>query len=274
MKFAFNVQNFAPFDDVHRVVELAKEAEAGGWDGFFLWDHIHWNGPPMLDPWVVLAAIATATERIRIGALVTPLARRRPWKLARETITLDHLSRGRLIVGVGLGFPAEEEFARLGEEADERLRAEKLDEGLDILTGLWSGAPFSYQGEHYQLDKVTFLPKPVQERIPVWVAGMWPSKRPFRRAARYDGVLPLMVQASGEPTLLTPEDLATVVAYVRQHRDSDTPFDVALGAIIPPDPAQARDIINAYAAAGATWLIDSPPNPDALSARLRAGVPG
>ena len=168
MKFSFNIQNFAPFDDVHRVVELAKEAEAGGWDGFFLWDHIHWDGPPMLDPWVTLAAIAMATERIRFGALVTPLARRRPWTLARETVTLDHLSRGRLIVGAGLGFPVDVEFERLGEETDDRVRAQKLDEGLDILTGLWSGEPFSYQGEHYQLDNVTFLPRPVQQpRIPI-----------------------------------------------------------------------------------------------------------
>ncbi len=275
MKFSFNIQNFAPFDDVHRVVELAKEAEAGGWDGFFLWDHIHWDGPPMLDPWVTLAAIATATSRIKIGTLVTPLARRRPWKLARETVTLDHLSGGRVILGVGLGFPPDVEFERLGEETDDRVRAQKLDEGLDILTGLWPGEPFSYHGKHYQLDNVTFLPKPVQQpRIPIWVAGMWPSKRPFRRAARYDGVVPLMVQASGEPTILTPEDLATVVGYVRQHRETDAPFDVALGAIIPPDRAQARDVIDAYAAAGATWLIDSPPNPDAVAERLRAGLPG
>ena len=279
MKFSFNIQNFAPFDDVHHMVELAKEAEAAGWDGFFLWDHIHWDGPPMLDPWVTLAAIAMATERIRIGALVTPLARRRPWKLARETVTLDHLSRGRLIVGAGLGFPVDVEFARLGEETDDRLRAGKLDEGLDVLTGLWSGQPFSYQGEHYQLDNVTFLPKPVQERIPVWVAGMWPAKRPFRRAARYDGVVPLKVQPSGEPALVTPEDLATIVDYVREHRDSTNPpggapFDVALGVYLPPDRAQARDIIDAYAAAGATWLIDSPPNPDAVSERIRAGLPG
>ena len=177
-------------------------------------------------------------------------------------------------MGAGLGFPVDVEFAQLGEDTDDRVRAQKLDEGLDILTGLWSGEPFSYQGEHYQLDNVTFLPKPVQQpRIPIWVAGMWPSKRPFRRAARYAGVVPLKVQPTGEPVLVTPEDLATILDYVRQNRDTDAPFDVALGVYLPPDRAQARDIIDAYAAAGATWLIDSPPNPDALSERLRAGVP-
>lgn len=273
MKFAVNVQNFGEFADVRRLVGLAKEAEDNGWDGFFLWDHINW-GPPMIDPWIALAAIATATDRIKIGTIVTPLARRRPWKVARETITLDQLSGGRLILGVGLGYPPEVEFTKLGEDADDRVRAQKLDESLDILTGLWSGEPFSYEGEHYQLDNVTFLPKPVQQpRIPIWVAGMWPTRRPFRRAARYDGVVPMKVERSGKPTLITPEEVADVVAYVRKHRESDAPFDVTLGTPISTDPVQARDVVDAFAAAGATWLLEGPPTPELLSARLRAGVP-
>ena len=274
MRFAVNVQNFAPFADPRRLAELAKEAEDNGWDGFFLWDHIHWHGPPMVDPWVALAAIAVATERIKIGTIVTPLPRRRPWKVARETVTLDHLSGGRVILGVGLGYPPDVEYERLGEDADDRVRAQKLDEGLDVLNGLWSGEPFSYQGKHFQLEDVTFLPKPVQQpRIPTWVAGMWPNKRPFRRAARYDGVVPMKVDPSGVPTLISPAEVAEVVAYVRRHRDTDATFDVALGVAIPTDPAQARDVVDSFAAAGATWLLDGPPTPDALSARLRAGVP-
>ena len=274
VKFAVNVQNFAPFADPRRLAELAKEAEDSGWDGFFLWDHIHWDGPPMVDPWVALAAIACATERIKIGTIVTPLPRRRPWKVARETVTLDHLSGGRFILGVGLGYPANVEYEPFGEDPGDRTRAEKLDEGLDVLTGLWSGEPFSYQGKHYQLDDVTFLPKPNQQpRIPIWVAGMWPNRRPFRRAARYDGVVPLKLTPSGEPTLITPAEVAEVVAYVRRHRDTSAPFDLALGAPIPTDPAQARDVVAAFEEAGATWLLDGPPTPDALSARLRAGVP-
>ena len=275
MNYSVSIHNFGDFADVRRLVELAKEAEDCGWDGFFLWDHIHWNGPPMLDPWVALAAIASATSRIRIGTMVTPLARRRPWKLARETVTLDHLSGGRLILGVGLGLPPEEEFARLGEDADARVRGQKLDEGLEVLTGLWSGEPFSYQGKHYQLDNVRFLPRPVQQpRIPIWVAGLWPNRRPFRRAARLDGAVPVKVGPSADmPGLLTPEELAEPLAYIRKHRESDVPFDVNASAAIPTDPAQARDVVDAFAAAGATWLQEWQPNPDALSARLRAGVP-
>jgi alkanesulfonate monooxygenase SsuD/methylene tetrahydromethanopterin reductase-like flavin-dependent oxidoreductase (luciferase family) len=275
MRFAVNVHNFGDFADIRRLAELAKEAEDNGWDGFFLWDHIHWTQQPMVDPWVALAAIALATDRIRIGTMITPVARRRPWKLARETVSIDRLSGGRLILGVGLGSPPEEEFTRLGEDADARARAGKLDEGLDVLTGLWSGEPFSYQGEHYQLDNVTFLPRPVQEpRIPIWVAGLWPNRRPFRRAARFDGVVPVKASATpGIPKILSADELPEPLDYVRRHRASDTPFDVSASAVIPTDPAQARDVVDRFAAAGATWLTEWQPNPDALSARLRAGVP-
>ena len=274
VRFAVNVQNFGEFVDIRRLAGLAKEAEDNGWDGFFLWDHIHFMQQPMIDPWVALAAIAMATSRIRIGTMITPLPRRRPWKLARETVSIDQLSGGRLILGVGLGYPPDEEFARLGEDADDGIRAEKLDEGLDVLTGLWSGEPFSYQGEHYQLDNATFLPRPVQQpRIPIWVAGIWPAKRPFRRAARYDGAVPLMIGPAGEPGLLSPDELADVAAYVRRHRESDEALDVCLGAAIPTDRGQARDVVDRFAAAGATWLTEWQPNPEALSKRLRAGVP-
>ncbi len=154
MKHGISIPNFGTFADIYRLTELAREAEDNGWDGFFLWDHLNEPQPgsrtppvPMLDPWVALAAIAAATKRIRIGTMVTPVARRRPWKLARETVSIDHLSGGRLILGVGLGGMPEEEHARFGEDADDRVRARRLDEGLDILAGLWSGEPFSYQGE-------------------------------------------------------------------------------------------------------------------------------
>ena len=275
MKYAISVHNFGDFADVRLLARLAKEAEDNGWDGFFLWDHIHWHGPPMLDPWIALAAIAVATERIKIGTMVTPLARRRPWKLARETVTLDQLSGGRVILGVGLGAPGPEEFTRLGEDADDRVRAQKLDEGLDVLTGLWSGERFSYQGEHYQLDNVTFLPRPVQQpRIPIWVAGLWPNKGPFRRAARFDGAVPVKRGPSADmPGLLTPEELPEPLAYINEHRESGAPFDVNVSVAIPTDPAEAKDVVDSFAAAGATWLQVWQPNPEALSARLRAGVP-
>ncbi len=274
MRFAVNVHNFGDFAAVRRLAELAKEAEDNGWDGFFLWDHIHFGGPPMLDPWIALAAIASATERIKIGTMVTPVARRRPWKLARETVTLDHLSGGRLILGVGLGAPRAEEFTRLGEDADDRIRARKLDEGLDILTGLWSGDPFSYEGKHYKLDNVRFLPRPVHERIPIWVAGVWPAKAPFRRAAHYQGVVPTKAGETPEQILaLAADELPEPLDYIRHHRDSDDAYDVCVAATIPTDRAQGRAVVDAYAAAGATWLMEWQPNPDALSVRLRAGVP-
>lgn len=153
-------------EDVRTIVDLGQEAEAAGWDGVFVWDGIDHN-----DPWITLAAIAARTERVRLGTMLTPLTRRRPWKVAQETATLDHLSNGRVVLPVGLGAP-DTGFAKYGEETDRKLRAQRLDEGLDILDGLWSGQPFSYHGEHYQLQDVTFAPTPMQSpRIPIWVVG-------------------------------------------------------------------------------------------------------
>ena len=269
MKHGISIPNFGAFADIHRLTELAREAEDNGWDGFFLWDHLNEPPAPMLDPWVALAAIAAATKRIRIGTMVTPVARRRPWKLARETVSIDHLSGGRLILGVGLGGMPRDEHSRFGEVADDRVRARRLDEGLDILAGLWSGEPYTYEGEEYQVDNATFLPRPVQQpRIPVWVAGSWPNRRPFRRAARWDGVVPQKVPASpgAMPQRLTPDETAEMLDYTLRHRDTDAPFDVAMSAVMPPDP----DLVDSFAAAGATWLLEWQPNPEALSTRLRA----
>lgn len=205
VKYAINVPNFGDYSHPNMLADLASDAEKAGWDGFFIWDHIsgptEWRVPvgnsmvpiayaPYADPCVALTAIALRTKHIRIGALVTPLARRRPWKLAREAVSIDHVSNGRLVVGVGLGGTLNE-FEGFGEDGDPRIRSRKLDEGLAILTGLWTGKPFSYAGEHYTIDETVFMPKPVQSpRIPIWVACFWPNKKPLRRAARYDGVVP------------------------------------------------------------------------------------
>lgn len=256
-------------------MDLAKEAEDHGWDGFFLWDHLNWPPAPMIDPWVALAAIAAGTERVRIGTMITPVARRRPWKLARETVSVDQLSGGRLILGVGLGGMPQEEHARFGEDADDRVRARRLDEGLDILVGLWSGEPFSYRGQEYQVDGARFLPRPVQEpRIPIWVGGYWPNRKPFRRAAQWDGVTPAKVSATpgGMPGLLMPGDMQEMLDYTLEHRKTDAPFDVAMPAYMPPDPAKAADLADAFEAAGATWLLEWQLSPEALSARLRAAA--
>ena len=250
MRFGISVPNIG---DLDALIGLGIEADRAGWDGFFLWDHMRFMREfpvPVFDPWVALGAIATRTERIRIGTMVTPVARRRPWKLARETVTLDHLSGGRVILGVGLGYPPDADFELLGEDPDDRVRAGKLDEGLAVLTRLWSGEPFDFEGEHLHVRETQFLPTPVQRpRIPIWVAGMWPNRAPFRRAARFDGVVPIAVDERGMPASLDPETLREVVAYVREHRKVDEPFEVVHGGLADPCAIRASE------AAGATWYL-------------------
>ena len=231
------------------VVRLAAEAEAAGWDGFFVWDHVRWREPvsDVADPWITLAAIATATERVRLGPLVTPLARRRPVKVARETATLDLLSGGRLTLGVGLGSDEfGREYSKTGEELDDRRRAQMLDESLEILAAAWSGEPVHHHGEHYTVDDMRFLPRPVQRPgVPVWVAGFYGKPRPLRRAARHQGFVPVNLEHA--------DQLAEIVAELGELReDASEPYDVV--AVLPPgvDPAP-------YAAAGATWwLVELP----------------
>ncbi len=251
MKFGLYLPNFGPFGDARRLVDLAVSAEDSGWDGFFLWDHItrYWPAD-VADAWVSLSAIAARTQRMRLGALVTPLARRRPWKVAREAATLDQLSNGRLVLGAGLGSSGgtEVEWANFGEELDLKKRGGMLDEGLEIINGLWSGEPFAFDGKHYQVKQSQFLPKPLQQsRIPVWVAGNWPHKAPFRRMARWDGMIP---QTS--PGIDNNIDaLRDAIQFTLSLRDPALPFDVAYS--LPP--AQAADQADAYAEIGVTWLL-------------------
>ena len=256
MRFGITLPPFADFSDPRTLAQLAHDAEAAGWDGFFIWDAIFFDPTfhPAADPWVSLAAVAMQTERIRIGTLVTPLARRRPWKLARETVSVDRLSNGRLTLGVGLGDPVQWDFGFFGEETDPKMRAHRLDEGLEVLTGLWSGEPFSYEGEHYHVKEVTFHPTPVQSpRIPIWVGGWWPNKPPLRRAARWDGVSPGKWGGN-----ITPEEWRELLDYVRKYRTASTPFDaVNFGATPGDDPSQAADMVRLYAEAGVTWWIES-----------------
>lgn len=256
MHYGVTTPNWGDYGDPRLLAELACEAEAAGWEGFFIWDHIKWPAQdPTADPWVALAAMAMRTERIRLGTLVTALPRRRPWKLARETLTLDQLSGGRLILGVGSGYFLNEEFAAFGEETDPKIRATKLDEGLEVLTGLWSGEPFSYDGTQYQVKNVCFTPPPVQRpRIPIWVAGTWPLKAPFRRAARWDGVVPI---GRDFEKPLTPAEIRDIAAYIKEHRASQEPFEVAGGGQTPGrDAAEDAAIVAPYAEAGLTWWLE------------------
>jgi alkanesulfonate monooxygenase SsuD/methylene tetrahydromethanopterin reductase-like flavin-dependent oxidoreductase (luciferase family) len=222
----------APFDelsDPHVLVELAIAAEERGWDGLFLWDHIAYRAPieAVADPWIVMSAIAARTERLLLGPLVTPLARRRVQKVARETVTLDQLSRGRLVFGVGLGSDGSGELAPFGEELDPRKRAVMLDDGLTRLTELWAGE---------------FQPTPVQhQRIPIWVAAKWPNRRPVRRAVRWDGLFPIELPG--------PEALAELAAEIERDRDGgltgfDLVIEIAAGAEVAP-----------WRSAGATWVL-------------------
>src|SRR5919201_3129869 len=159
MRFGVYVPTFGEYD-VRTLVDLAREAEAAAWDGFFIWDHLVWapNGAPLVDATVALTAIALATERLRIGAVITPLARRRPWKFAKEAATLDQLSGGRLVAGVGLGI--ESDFLPVGERFDAAERARRLDEGLEVINDLWKGEPVRHDGERFQIDGVAMLPTP------------------------------------------------------------------------------------------------------------------
>jgi alkanesulfonate monooxygenase SsuD/methylene tetrahydromethanopterin reductase-like flavin-dependent oxidoreductase (luciferase family) len=259
LHWAVSLPNFGAFADPDHLLDLARRAEGAGWEGFFLWDHIRagdWAGP-VIDPWVALGAVAQATERIRLGTMITPLPRRRPTTLARQTVTLDHLSRGRLVLGVGIGWPPDLDFADLGDSGDDRVRAAQLDEGLEVLTGLWSGEQFSHRGEHYRVSDTRFVPKPVQQpRIPIWVGSTWPHRRPFRRAARWDGVVPLVADPGADFRSPTPAELAQIVAYTIEHRSSPGPFEVALGESLSRFEVPPAEVAGPYADAGATWWLE------------------
>jgi alkanesulfonate monooxygenase SsuD/methylene tetrahydromethanopterin reductase-like flavin-dependent oxidoreductase (luciferase family) len=275
LRYAINTPCFGDFSDVRLLADLAHEAEEAGWDGFFIWDHIR-NGweMPMADPWVALTAMALATKRITLGPLVTPLPRRRPGKLAREAVTLDRLSEGRLVLGVGIGGDFWREYSTFGESVDDKLHAAMLDEGLDVLLGLWSGEEFSYTGQHYRVDRARFLPTPLQQpRIPIWVAARWPNKKPFRRAAKWDGIC--LERADNQP--VTPQDVRDTLAYVGEHRPDGQPFDVACAGYTGDlTPSEAAEKLAPFAAAGVTWWQEGflPSDPaEAVRERIRKGPP-
>ncbi len=283
MNYGLYLPNFGAFGDPLTLVALARDAEAAGWDGFFIWDHIAGYENDMVDPWVGLAAVAQATERIRIGTTVTPLPRRRPQKLARETVSLDRLSGGRLTLGVGIG-ETEGEFAGLGEETDLVTRGDMLDEGLEVLTGLWSGERYEHRGVHYHIEGARFTPTPVQRpRIPIWVGAFWPHKRPVRRAASWDGIFPLFDTRDPDRA---HRDLLECVAYVQSQRKTDDPFDIVQSGVTPgEDEYKAREIVSRYQRAGVTWWLeaiapyrlgrdfDEPWDLAALRERVRQGPP-
>ncbi len=274
-----------PGGDAQLAADLAAEAEAAGWDGIFYPDCIYISDPntpmpPVHDPWVVLTAMAMRTERVILGPMVTPLSRRRPWKVARETMTLDHLSNGRLVLPVGLGALDDGGFGKVGEATDRKTRAELLDESLEILVGLWSGKPFRFQGKHFHLEEMTFLPTPIQTpRIPIWVVGAWPRAKSMERVLRWDGLLPNIINADGSFGKNTPEKIGEIHRFITEHRpQATTPFEIVVEGRIPNNnPAQIKAEVQPLAEAGATWWIESmwsaPNGPEDARARLRLGPP-
>jgi len=258
VRFSINIPNFGDYADAKVVARVASEAEAAGWDGLFVWDHVvhHKDHRKSFgDPWMLLTAVALATERIKLGTLVTPVARRRPQQLARQVATLDNLSDGRVILGTGLGGPIDDEYGAFGEPTDPKLLAERLDEGLQLLDRYWSGEPVTHEGRHYRVDEVALLPTPVQRpRVPVWIGGFWPHRPPMRRAARWDGAVPLFLSAKHGhiPPL---DEVRDLIAYVAKHRDDESgrPFEIVLGGATPTETATAREVLGPLAEAGATW---------------------
>ena len=262
MRFGF----ILPTSEPRVCAELAALAENSGWNGVFIPDCISIETPtvpPMaaFDPWVTLAAMAVATRRVRLGTMLTALPRRRPWKLAREVMTLDHLSGGRAILAAGIGAAADDAgFYKVGEPLDLKTRAGRLDEGLALLDGLWRGEPVTFAGQHYRVDGLTLLPRPVQRpRVPVWVVGVWPRPRSLARALRWDGLIPQKQTAAGQPPgPVTPDDLRAMRAYIAEHRASTEPFDLSAEGELPAgDPARAAAQARPYAEAGATWYLES-----------------
>jgi len=281
MKYGINIPNFGWFGNIETLVEIGVDVEENGWDGMFIWDHLLVFKQedmilPFADPWIALAAIACNTKRIRLGPLVTPLPRRRPWKVAREALTLDHLSNGRLVLGVGIGAPPEVEYEYFGEESDATIRAQKLDESLDIIKGLWSGEPFSYNGTYYHLDTMTFLPKPKQTpRIPIWIGGSHPFRKPFRRAAHYDGVAPVH---SKWPEPITTAHLERILGIIRAERGNlDNYAVVVCGETTGTDSQKDTKRIMPWIDTGANWWLEDIHGMRAeieeLRERIRAGPP-
>ena len=273
LRYALALPDGGECGDPNFLVDLAVRAEDAGWDGVFLEDYICYQGDrhePTVDVWTVLGAIAVRTERTILATSVTPLPRRRPWKVAREAAAIDQLSGGRFVLGVGIGDTGESvvgdaSLSNFGEVTDARIRAEMLDEGLAIVDGLWRGEPFSFSGKHYQVNDVTFAPRPVQQpRIPIWVGGGYPMRGPTRRALRWDGsMLYKAPQHDQDEAGMTGQDVRTL-----REMAGGRPFVIAVGG----SPRKAdweteRERIAEVARAGADWWVEWAPPADRATMR-------
>jgi alkanesulfonate monooxygenase SsuD/methylene tetrahydromethanopterin reductase-like flavin-dependent oxidoreductase (luciferase family) len=272
MRYSVNVPNFGEFSAAPAFAEVARRAEEAGWDALLVWDHVVEQKAlrrEFADPWILLTAAALATSRIRLGTAITPVARRRPSKLAREVTTLDRLTGGRMILGAGLGAPVDDEFGSFGDTTDVKVLAERLDESLHALDLLWSGEQVTYRGNQVTIDDVAFLPTPVQRpRVPIWIGGRWPNKAPMRRAARWDGALPIMagMELARPPELSEVRDLVRFLSGCRAENGlADSPFDIVVGGKSPVGKAAAHDLIAPLADLGVTWWDERMPWGDDLN---------
>ena len=238
------------------VARLAADAETAGWDGVFVWDHVGYRAPvtDIADPWITLAAMACATSAVRIGPMITPLPRRRPVKVAREFASLDRLSVGRLVLGVGIGGDGAGELSATGEQLSDKVRGQMLDEALSILLAAETGEVLTHRGEHYVAEGLAVRPTPVNGHVPVWVAARWGNPVPLRRAARHDGVFPIGLESA--------DQLAELVASLGPVREG---YDIAVGGPVEMDPRP-------YAAVGATWWMTGFSPYDVTEAAVRAAI--
>jgi alkanesulfonate monooxygenase SsuD/methylene tetrahydromethanopterin reductase-like flavin-dependent oxidoreductase (luciferase family) len=274
-----------PGGEIRDFGEYAVAAEEAGWDALFLPDALgietkNYPAFNWFDPWVMLAVMAERTERIKLGTMLTALPRRRPWKLAREVSTLDHVSNGRMILASGVGAAKDDGgFYKVGEAMDLKVRAQLMDEGLEIVNGLWRGKPYSFSGQHYTVKKMTMLPRPLQKpRIPLWVVGVWPKQKSVNRALKWDGII---VQTYREDKrsmpVTTPDDIRDIKRYVEKHRKKRAPFEIITGVPTPGKNRQkAVAMVQPFLEAGATWWLDalwSANDKQATLTRIKQGPP-
>lgn len=266
-----------PYVSAREAAELCQLAEETGWDGCFMGDAIWCQ-----DPMIALAAAAMTTRRIRLGTMIIPMPLRRPWKVASESLALDHLSDGRLILGLGAGAVWMGWHSFPDEVTNTKARVEMLDESIDILTLLYQRKQFDYDGKHYHLkltemDLQHYPPKPVQQpRIPLWVPGLWPHKKSMQRAMKCDGVLVEKRNAEGQWEAANPADIREMKAYITAYRTLTTPFDiVVIGKTSGLSQAQAQEQMQAWEEAGITWWVEDMFSESAEGAkeRIRQGTP-
>lgn len=286
LNYGIVLPNWIVGADTSQLVEFAVAAEEAGWDGVYLADHLafphaDYDGPPIMDfhdPWITMGGIANRTDEITMASWITPIPRRQPWQVARDLATLDRLSDGRVILGTGLGNIATN-YTPFGRIGDERVLGERYDEALEVIDGLWRGEPFSYQGEHFTIDEAAMLPTPVQEpRIPVVAGGVWPNRKPIRRGAHWDGIVPHWPGdgvVPGDDEVDPAEIARDLLEYY--HEYADEPGEIMLPLDPPGNSPEYREVRREY---GVTWLYtrdlresEYVSKPDFAIDRIREGPP-